>query len=61
MNAKKSLIIFGVYAVWLAGVVLSFAHASQIVGENLTNGLLWFGGSLLFACAGIFVALKINK
>lgn len=61
MNAKTSLIWFGVGIVWLAGVVYSFAYAAQTVGENLQSGLIWFGASLLFACLGVFGGVKLNK
>jgi len=61
MNAKKSLIIFGFYAVWLTLVVLSFAHAAKTVGENTQNGIIWFGVSLLTAVLGIWIAIKLNR
>lgn len=61
MNAKKSLIIFGAYTAWLAGIVLSFAHASGTIGEDLNNGLIWFGVSLTATVLGVFVAIKLNK
>jgi len=61
MNAKTSLIWFGVGVVWLAGFVLSFAHASETVGENLQNGLIWFAVSLLWGCLGVFGGIKLNK
>jgi len=60
MNAKQSWIMFGAYAVWLAGVVFTFVKGSQIVGENLQGGLIWFGVSLIVAVGGIFTAIKIN-
>lgn len=59
MNAKKSLIWFGVGIVWLAGLVLSFAHASQIVDDPKSK-LIWFGASILWACLGVFGAVKLN-
>lgn len=61
MNAKKSLIIFGFYILWLAAVVWTFAHAANTVGENLKPGLIWFGISLVVACAGVFIAIRLNR
>ena len=60
MNAKKSWIMFGAYAVWLAGVVFTFSKGAQLVGDNLQNGVIWFGVSLVIAAVGIFTAIKIN-
>ena len=61
MNAKTSLIWFGVGAGWLAGFVWSFAHASSIVGDSLQTGLIWFGVSILWGCLGVFGAIKLNR
>lgn len=61
MNSKKSLVWFAVGIVWLVAFGLGFAHASETVGENLQNGLIWFGASLLWGCAGVFGAIKLNK
>lgn len=61
MNAKKSWIIFAIYAVWLAIIILTFAHASKTVDVNVTHGVIWFAVSLLVACAGIFVAIRLNR
>jgi len=61
MNAKTSMIWFVVGIVWLAAFAFSFAHASETVGENLQNGLIWFGASILWGCGGVFGAIKLNK
>ena len=61
MNAKTSLIWFGVGALWLAGLVWTFAHAAQTVEGNLTNGLIWFAVSILWGCLGVFGGVKLNK
>jgi hypothetical protein len=60
MNAKKSLFVFIGFLVWLAAFGLAFAHASETVGENLQNGLIWFGASLLWGILGVFTARKLN-
>lgn len=61
MNAKKSWIIFGFYAIWLVFFALTFAKASFIVDENLQNGLIWFGASLLIGVAGVFISIRLNR
>ena len=61
MNSKKAWIWFAVGAVWLAGLIGSFAYASQSVGDDLKKGLIWFGISLLWGCLGVFGAIKLNK
>ena len=60
MNAKKSMIWFFVGIVWLAAFAFSFAHASEMVGENLQNGLIWFGASILWGVLGVFGGVKLN-
>lgn len=61
MNAKQSWIWFGVGIVWLVLFGLSFAHASETVGENLQNGLIWFAVSLIWGCLGVWGGIKLNK
>jgi len=61
MNSKKSLIIFGFYAIWLVLFGLSFAKASVTVGPNLQNGLIWFGISILLGVVGVFISIRLNR
>jgi len=61
MNAKKSLVWFIVGAVWLAGLVGSFMHASSTVGDNLQNGLIWFGAAIVWAVLGVVGGIQLNK
>jgi hypothetical protein len=61
MNAKKSLIIFILSAIALAGVVWAFAHGCQTVGSDLWTGLAWIGGSLGVAALGVFLSYKLKK
>ena len=61
MNAKKSLIIFGFYLIWLAIFALTFAKGSSTVGDNLQNGLIWFGVSLLIGVVGVFISIRLNR
>jgi len=61
MNAKKSLFWFIGGAVWLAGLLGSFMHASQTVGDNLQNGLIWFGVAIVWAVLGVAGGIRLNK
>ncbi len=61
MNAKTSGIWFVVGLVWLAAFAFSFAHASETIGTNLQDGLLWFGASILWGVLGVFGGVKLNR
>lgn len=61
MNAKKSLIIFGFYVLWLGALTLTFIKASSTVEGSYKAGLIWFGVSILIGIAGVFVAIRLNR
>lgn len=59
MNAKKSLIWWIVFIIYFAGVFIAFAKGAQQDTAGLK--IAWIGGSLLAACLGVYVAIRLNR
>lgn len=58
MNAKKSWIIYVIYAIVFAAAIWGFAHGAQMEATGPKVG--WMVGSLAVLALGVFIAVKLN-
>ena len=61
MNAKKSLFVFGLGIIILAGVVVGFAHGAKTLDTNFGTGIAWMSGSIVVACLGVYFSYKLKR